>query len=226
MKKKTLIGLTTGCLMLGFVASSNAGIIIDGTTSGYYNNSLGTILDFTNPYNGTYFFPGANSNPNDPIIDPFPYEPDLSAASAFLGEWLTDPTNLNTYWSGLQSIPQTWTVNTETAIIYAFDAGPTGLENVVASFGVDNGIFVYLNGAFLGGHTRPGGAVLGEVKLNIGYLASGMNYLQVLRADHGGATNYLVEVTGNAAPIPEPATMLLFGTGLAGLAAVSRRRKS
>ena len=34
--------------------------------------------------------------------------------------------------------------------------------------------------------------------------------------------NYLVK----AAPVPEPGTMLLFGTGLAGLAAVSRRRRS
>ena len=47
-------------------------------------------------------------------------------------------------------------------------------------------------------------------------------------APNNGATKYAQDflVKATATPVPEPGTMLLFGTGLAGLAAVSRRRRS
>ncbi len=187
--------------------------LIDGTTQGRYNSAIGTLL------NGTS---SAFPTSGDPSLD-FTIAPDLSAAAAVLGNWLSTPAAPGGSWSGLQAIPATWTVGTETAIIYAIDAGD-GLDNVVASFGVDNGIFVWLDGVFLGGHMRPGGAVLGEFTRNIGALSAGTHYLQVLREDHGGATGYAVSVTGERLRIPEPGTPGLLVLALAAASLMRHRR--
>lgn len=212
-------------IILSLFVTANSGMaltIIDGATQGFYNSALGTTLDFTNPYLSTYLFPGANSNPDDPTIDPVPFEPDLSAASGILGNWLSDPTNLNSNWSGLQAIPTNWAVNTESAIVYEIDAGPGGLADVIANFGIDNGIFVWLDGAFLSGELRPGGASLGEHTINIGSLSAGKHYLQILREDHGGATGYAVNVAGT--PVPEPSTWVLLSIGGMGMIRLLRTR--
>jgi hypothetical protein len=209
---------------------ANALVILDGSTPAYYNDSLGELLNGTNPVfddNGvnTFLFPNNNSQPNDPTIASVGAAPSLAAAAGVLGNWLADPANLNANWSGPQVIPGTWAVNSETAIVYAIDAG-AGLSNtnLLLDIGVDNGIFVWLNGVFVGGQLAPGVATIGEFSVNLPDLI-GVNYLQVLREDHGGGTGYSIRLAGDVTPVPEPGTLMLLSAGLLSLGFAARRRR-
>jgi hypothetical protein len=191
--------------------------LINGATQGYYNAGLGTVLDATSAA-----FPAANVSAGDPNLS-FAVAPNLAPAAGALGNWLTTPATPGGTWSGLQAIPSSWSVNTETAIVYSFDAGATGLNNFSASFGIDNGIFVWLDGVFLGGEMRPGGASLGEHVFNVASVGAGVHHLQVLREDHGGGTGYAINVTAQH-NVPEPTTIALLGLALLGVGAARRQR--
>jgi len=222
MLKKILASFFLGLFLIG---TANAITLIDNNTMGYYNDDIGMSLNLTNPYDGTYLFPVDYVTYGDPTFVPVPFEPDLTAASSALGDWFNqDYLDTTAAWE-YGMIPKNWAVNTETAIVYEIDAGPTGLNDVVARFGVDNGIFVWLDGIFLNGWLQPGGAGMYEYTQSLGSLSSGSHFLQILREDHGGGTGYNVLVEGDIAPVPEPSTILLLSSGLLGLGWYGRKRK-
>ena len=216
---KTLCGM----FLLALLVPVPAGAITLVTTSdpGYYNDSIGTILNGTN---------GGETGPFPVVNDAnlsFPTAPDLSVAASILGNWLTDPGNLNSNWSLEPSIPNSWPVGEEVAIIYEFVTG--GATNVLASFGVDNGIFAWLDGVYLGGERRAGGVSLGEHIFPAFDLSPGTHYLQLLLEDHGVTNGYAVSISADTflppAAVPVPAAVWLFGTALIGFVGISRRRK-
>ncbi|MGA2678866.1 MAG: PEP-CTERM sorting domain-containing protein [Sedimentisphaerales bacterium] len=191
--------------------------LVDNDTLGFYNDSLGTTLDRTNPYRGTFLFPGANVADGDPTINGAP-EPILVSADSILGPWLNNPPVLNANWNDPQTIPMTWAINTETAIIYNIDGGQSGIQDVVAHIGVDNGVYIWLDGIYQFGALAPGPVIEFEYNVPLPDLGPGTHYLQVLREDHGGTDGFSIQVTG----VPEPATICLLGVGVFGL--IRRKR--
>ncbi|MGC3959829.1 MAG: immunoglobulin domain-containing protein [Verrucomicrobiota bacterium] len=179
------------------VVTTQAVLLVDGNTSGFYNEALGTILDGTTPQFPLPFDQGGD----DPTLFPAP-EPNLAAGAGILGDWLTAPANLNSNWHPVAVVPTTWALNTETAIIYPVDGGSRGVINLRGDFDADNGIYVWVNGQFRFGARAPGlPSPLGLFEYTnvfLGDLAPGSNYLQILREDSGISVGYQIRLTGTA----------------------------
>lgn len=196
----------------GAIFSSNAMLtvdltqpawLVDASSVGFYNDSLGTTLDGTAPQFPMPFGTGGG----DPEFYPAA-EPNLAAGAAILGNWLTNPSSLNSYWRSVTSIPTTWELNTETAIIYAVDGGNHGVSNLRADIDADNGIYVWVNGRYKFGARQPGlPSPLGQYEYTnvfLGELAPGSNYIQILREDSGIADGYQFRFSGTVLATNQP----------------------
>jgi hypothetical protein len=208
-------------LLFGVSNAFGATTIIETGDVGFYNDSIGRALDGTNGGDSGPFPAGVLSN--DAVLQ-FYDAPDLSTAAPALGNWLTDPAHLNSNWYETP-IPTSWPIFEEVAVIYQINT--LGATDVLASFGVDNGIHVWLDGTYLFGARGPGVAQLGEYIVPLGDLSAGTHYLQILLSDHGVVDGYYVNVSAatflSAVPEPETYAMLLVSLGLMGV--IVRRRR-
>ncbi len=161
----------------------------------FVNDQIGTLLNGTSSVNGKPHFPVSG----DPAQNFGPGEaPDLSAAAAVLGDWL-DPVSPDFSapgWSQISSPTINWAVNTEIALAYAFEV--QAITGLVAEVGVDNGVYVWLNGEFIGGRMRPGFAVPGEHTFDLGDLPAGSHHVQFILEDHGTTNGFDLKLVADA----------------------------
>lgn len=191
--------------------------VIHAYTPVAYNDTLGRILHGTN---------GGENGPfpvSDDSARTFASAPDLSPATAALGNWLSDPSHLNDNWRIVPQAPKNWAVGTEVALVYTIETG--GASNVRARFGVDNGLSVWLDGQYLFGARNTGGAIFGEYEVALGDLSAGTHHLQLLLEDHGVANDFAIQVNAErfTPAVPEPATGALLLAGACALLATRRR---
>jgi len=185
-------------------------VLADETDAAFVNNSIGTLLNGTSQVNNKQHFPIQT----DPTNSFGPTEgPDLFAAESVLGDWL-DPENPDFSTSGWifeENPTSDWQVGTELAVAYRFEV--ESAQNLVASVGVDNGVYVWLNGRFIGGELRPGFAVPGEHIFDLGDLDAGIHHVQFILEDHGVTNDFNLTITADAVILPEPSTCVLLTAG-------------
>ncbi|OUS26113.1 hypothetical protein A9Q99_19240 [Gammaproteobacteria bacterium 45_16_T64] len=215
-----IFGLVLSLVFFSISTSTWAVVIIDDTTGGLYNSSLGDMAD----YYGPSHFPNANSSEGDPNY-PSISEPTVFGA-AFGTDWLGGDYTGGS-WGAVANIPNTWAVNHESAVVYDFVLGAA--SDIHIDLGVDNGIYVWLDGTYLFGAMQGGGSNINEYNIDLAGVASGAHSLQILREDHGGGTGMNISVDVTDAPVvtvSEPSSFALFSLGLIGLMRARKRYAS
>lgn len=120
-----------------------------------------------------------------------------------------------------------WGEGKDMALQKTLVLGPDLLSPLTLNVASDNGFIIFINGYQVAKANSEGYTSYWEYTLqldNLAFLSPGINLIQVLAEDHGGKTFFDLKLSGDAAPVPEPGTVMLLGFGLFGLVVYSKRR--
>ena len=155
---------------------------------------------------------------------------DWSSAGLNSFDWTSAVWSIgNAAFSNRTTFPRStdWAANTDLALMQTFSIDGTLTGDLTLNIAADNGFMVFINGEQIAKENAEGFTSYWEYALSIpsSFFNSGDNLIQVLAEDHGGGTFFDLKLSGDTAPVPEPATFILLGSGLAGLAFYRRKRK-
>jgi len=200
MKKTIMVGLAVCMLLVGGLSNAGAVALVGQGSQWQY-----TTLNFD-------MWPSMNAGYNSVN---WTQAPTWATGNAAFGNYTYQSTN--------------WTAGTDLALLQNFTVSGSVIGTATLNVASDNGFIIFLNGQQIANKNAEYYTSYWEYSLPVSgsLFNNGLNEIAVLAEDHGGATCFDMQLTGDVRqnPVPVPATLVLLGSGLVGLAGIRRNKK-